>query len=173
MILTVAGIQAALGISWRNNKDIVNLYIKASANFTVKKPTERSWCGDFAYWVLKESGVSPLPGFAKPAPGGGWDTVSRYGKLYPKFMAGEDTPQTGDMYYMRYTTYAARASGGNGTNHVGFVVEYNENEPTFRSIDGNTGTNPAILVKGVGGGYVNYNNNRAVELVDYFIRIPD
>ena len=79
MILVNAGIQASLGVSWRNNKDIVNMYIQASAGFKCKEP-ERSWCGDFAYWVLKESGITPLPGLAKPAKGG-WDTVSRAEKV--------------------------------------------------------------------------------------------
>ena len=170
MILVNAGIQASLGVSWRNNKDIVNMYIQASAGFKCKEP-ERSWCGDFAYWVLKESGITPLPGLAKPAKGG-WDTVSRFGDLYPTFKRGEGVPQPGDMYYMKYTTQAAKAAGGHGTNHVGFIVEYDPNSPTFKSVDGNSGDNPAILVKGIGGGYVCFNNKRDVTLVDYFIRIP-
>lgn len=170
MILTNAGIQAALNVSWRNNKNIVNVYIQTSAGLTTNLP-ERSWCGDFAYWVLRESGISPMPGLAKPAGKHGWDTVSRFGDLYPTFRLGEQIPEPGDMYYMQFTTKTAKAAGGNGTNHVGFVVEFTPGSATFKSIDGNSGDNPAILVKGIGGGYVTY-NTRDVSLVDYFIRIP-
>lgn len=169
MILTNAGIQAVLNVSWRNSKNVVKTYIKVSSGLDVDKP-ERSWCGDFAYWVLKESGIQPLPGLAKPA-AGGWDTVSRFGALYTTFKPGENVPQPGDMYYMKYTTFEARKAGGNGTNHVGFVVEFEAGKPTFKSVDGNSGDNPAILVVGIGGGYVCY-NTRNIALVDYFIRIP-
>ena len=169
MILTNAGIQAVLNISWRNSKNVVKSYIKTSSGLDVDTP-ERSWCGDFAYWVLKESGIQPIPGLAKPV-AGGWDTVSRFGALYTKFQPSEAAPQPGDMYYMKYTTDAAKAAGGNGTNHVGFVVEFAPNSLTFKSVDGNSGTNPAILVVGIGGGYVCY-NTRNLALVDYFIRIP-
>jgi hypothetical protein len=169
MILVNAGIQAALNVSWRNSKNVVKTYIKVSSGLDVDAP-ERSWCGDFAYWVLKESGIHPIPGLAKPVKGG-WDTVSRFGDLYPTFKPGEGEPQPGDMFYMKYTTLEAKKAGGNGTNHVGFVVEFTPGSATFKSVDGNSGDNPAILVKGIGGGYVCY-NTRKLSLVDYFIRIP-
>lgn len=169
MILTNAGIQAVLNVSWRNSKNVVRMYIKVSSGLDVTEPA-RSWCGDFAYWVLRESGIQPLPGLAKPAEGG-WDTVSRFGALYTTFRAGEDTPVPGDMYYMKYTTLEAKKAGGNGTNHVGFVVDFPSGSSTFKSVDGNSGTDPSILVKGIGGGYVCY-NTRNLSLVDYFIRIP-
>lgn len=169
MILTNAGIQAVLNVSWRNSKNIVKTYIKVSSGLDVNTP-ERSWCGDFAYWVLKESGINPLPGLAKPV-AGGWDTVSRFPVLYPSFKPGEGIPQPGDMYGMKYTTFEAKKAGGNGTNHIGFVVEFDPNSPTFKSVDGNSGDNPAILVKGIGGGYVCF-NKRNIALVDYFVRIP-
>lgn len=170
MIITTAGIQAVLNVSWRNSKNIVNEYIRASAGFTITEPT-RSWCGDFAYWVLKECGIRPMVGLAKPV-SGGWDTVSRFGDLYPTFRPGEDTPQVGDMYYMQYVTQAAKTAGGNGTNHVGFVVKFTPGESTFKSVDGNSGTDVSILVKGIGGGYVCFNNARELSLVNYFIRVP-
>jgi hypothetical protein len=177
MILTNAGIQAMLNISWRNNKNVVKTYIKVSSGLDVNTP-ERSWCGDFAFWVLRESGIKPMPPLAAPVKKkegekgpGGWNTVSRFGETYQTFKPGEGVPQPGDMFYMRYTTFAAKQAGGNGTNHVGFVVEYVPDSPTFKSVDGNSGSDPSILVVGVGGGYVCY-NTRHVSLVDYFIRIP-
>lgn len=177
MILTNAGIQAVLNISWRNSKSIVKNYIKISSGLDIDEPT-RSWCGDFAYWVLRESGITPLPPMAKLETKviknktySAWNTVSRFGDTYGKFKRGEGEPKPGDMYYMQYTTLEAKKAGGDGTNHVGFVVEYTPGSPTFKSVDGNSGTNPAILVKGIGGGYVCH-NTRNVSLVDFFIPIP-
>ncbi len=177
MILTNAGIQAVLNVSWRNTKQMVKTYIKVSSGLDVSTP-ERSWCGDFAYWVLRESGITPMPPLAQPVKkekgdksGGGWNTVSRFGETYGTFKPGEGVPQPGDMYYMQYTTVAAKQAGGNGTNHVGFVVEFAPNSPTFKSVDGNSGSDPSILVKGIGGGYVCY-NTRNISLVDFFIPIP-
>lgn len=177
MILTNAGIQAVLNVSWRNSKNVVKTYIKISSGLEVNEPA-RSWCGDFAYWVLRESGITPLPPLAQIETKkvgnetvSGWNTVSRFGDTYGKFKPGERAPQPGDMYYMQYTTFAAKKAGGNGTNHVGFVVEFNPGSPTFKSVDGNSGDNPAILVKGIGGGYVCY-NTRNISLVDFFIPIP-
>jgi hypothetical protein len=179
MILTNAGIQAVLNVSWRNSKNVVKTYIRVSSGLDVNAPTDRSWCGDFAYWVLRESGIAPMPPMAKvetfkdgDKTFSAWNTVSRFGNTYGKFKPGEGVPKPGDMYYMQYTTLAAKKAGGNGTNHVGFVVEYDANSPTFKSVDGNSGDNPAILVKGVGGGYVCY-NTRHVSLVDFFIPIPN
>ena len=179
MILTNAGIQAILNISWRNNKEVVKNYIRISSGLNINAPDERSWCGDFAYWVLRESGIKPLPPMAKletkkegNKTRSAWNTVSRFGDTYGKFQPGERAPQPGDMFYMQYTTLAAKKEGGDGTNHVGFVVEYTPGSATFKSVDGNSGDNPAILVKGVGGGYVTY-NNRHVSLVNFFIPIPN
>lgn len=168
-VLWNAGICAVLVISWRNHKNIVKDFIRTSSGLNVDSPT-RSWCGDFAYWVLMHSGITPMVGLAKPVTGG-WDTVSRFGKLYQTFKPGEGTPQPGDMFYMKYTT-AANKQKGYATHHVGFVVEFQPGKPTFTSVDGNTGNDPSILVKGIGGGYCSYNYDRSVTLVDYFIRIP-
>ena len=122
MILVHAGIQAALNISWRYNKEIVKNYIRASnkrINVDQIGDDDHSWCGDFAYWVLKEAGISPLPPHAVPAKGGkdsGWTTVSRFGDTYPTFKPGEGTPEPGDMYYMTYRTFEAKKSKKDATN---------------------------------------------------------
>lgn len=170
MIITNAGIQAALNVSWRNSKNVVKSYIRISSGLEVDTP-DRSWCGDFAYWVLRESGITPLPPLAAPVEGG-WNTVDRFLQKYPTFLPGAETPEPGDMYYMVYTTLEAKKAGGNGTNHVGFFVGFDDSNPgRFKSVDGNSGTDPSILVKGIGGGYVCF-NNRHMSLVNKFIRIP-
>lgn len=170
-VIMVASIEADLQVSWKTNKSRVQEYILASTNKPASGKPDRSWCGDFAYWVLKMAGVSPLPPIATAAKGG-WTTVSRFGATFPKRMPGDYIAKTGDMYYM------PKVRGVDGllheTHHVGFVID-DTGGTEFDSLDGNGkgGGNWAIMTPNtIGGGYVGY-ATRERPLVQYFIDMPD
>jgi hypothetical protein len=64
-ILTIAS--AELGTSLSSNRSKVLEYIRVSGG-SQDNPEGRSWCGDFAFWVLSQAKVSPLPATWQPRP---------------------------------------------------------------------------------------------------------
>jgi len=83
----------------------------------------------------------------RPKPQGS-NAISRYTQLYQQV----DAPEPGDLYYMPINPKGVQK------DHIGIVYATNEWPANFISIDGNTdgnlGANWALLVKGIGGGYV-------------------
>ena len=182
-VLYLAWNEVNLQISWRYNKARVQEYIRVSVGtgWSADEPT-RSWCGDFAFWVLTRSGVSPLPSISqveteRNAQGkitsSGWNTVSRFGKTYPKQSPKDYTAKPGDMFYMPKVRHPKK--GLIETHHFGFVVEDpGKASNSFKTINGNGKGNPALMVADrLGGGYVSYDPQSERGLVEYFVQLPE
>jgi hypothetical protein len=98
----------------------------------------------------------------RPKPQGS-NAISRYTQLYQQV----DAPEPGDLYYMPINPKGVQK------DHIGIVYATNEWPANFISIDGNTdgnlGANWALLVKGIGGGYVA--KNQCVPKQAYYMPI--
>lgn len=94
-------------------------YIWTSAGSSSDKP-DRSWYGDFAYWVLKMAGVMPLPPVASCGKTG-WNTVARFCETYKKRTPNTYIAKAGDMHYV--PNVRGHDGGLHETHHVGFVME--------------------------------------------------
>lgn len=164
-ILFTAFTEADLAVGLRNNPERVKEYQRTSrADGQSNSPLSRSWCGDFAYWVLKMSGATALPAAARPEGGGKWNTISRFFQVY----AETTDPQPGDMYYMpkHYNASGQLVD----VHHVGFIVDASGDK--VQTVDGNSGTDFSKMLKGIGGAYVS-RNNRDRSLITAYLRVCD
>lgn len=136
-----------LGTSVTSNQQQVQTYIQVSGG-TPDQPGARSWCGDFAFWVLAEAKVSPLPDKWHPAPLPlGSNAIPRFFQRFP----ATRFPLPGDMYYRPLLPV-------NGTikdvEHVGFVIDPDVKDGFVHTINGNAGGPNADWNLGLGGGCV-------------------
>jgi hypothetical protein len=136
-----------LGTSLTSNRQRVAEYVQKSGGST-SQMEGRSWCGDFAFWVLDQAKISPLPDRwqSRPYPQGS-NAIPRFFDRY-----GTTThPLPGDMYYR---PYIMGLHGIQDVEHVGFIEDPDWKPGFMRSIDGNGGGAGANWSLGLGGGVV-------------------
>lgn len=144
---------AELGVSWESG-DRVQEYIDLSSRdpvFDQKKTHSRSWCTDFAYWVIDQAGL-PTPEKSRPDPKTQSNSTSRFFSAY----STTSNPKPGDLYHMPY-------KGTKAVWHIGFVVDA-ESYDQVLTLDGNSDFG-GYWTFGVGGGWVcmNWRNRAAIQ----------
>jgi hypothetical protein len=158
----VSKASSQLGVSVNSNKSQVVAYIQDSGGSPLM-PEKRSWCGDFAYWVIHQAKISPLPDSWHPAPKPlGSNAIPRFFKRFPV----TKHPLPGDMYYRRKIN-------GRDVEHVGFVENPDLKPGFIGTLDGNAGGANADWSLGLGGGCVSRNETplSGPERVDRFLQV--
>jgi hypothetical protein len=147
VILAVAGSQVGVSCTTPPYKQRVIDYIHQSANFWTHIPEKRSWCGDFAYWVLAQAHLSPMPVKAHWSQQHGANTISRFFVRFPK----TTDPLPGDIYYRPFIDVNGVRKD---VQHVGFVIDPSFSSDRILAINGNATGLTSDWHLGIGGGCV-------------------
>jgi hypothetical protein len=165
-VLLIASVEANLRVGWKNNRERVLEYMNVSTGKTGDK--NRSWCGDFVYWVLMKSNVNPMPSLAHDT-GKGWNTISRFAETYGQEQPHSYTAQPGDLFYMRFVKIHGELKE---MHHIGIVVsDEGPSAMHFQTINGNGGNDPAFIApeRCTAGSYVAFSDHSPRERVTYFV----
>jgi len=136
-----------LGVSWDTTPERVQEYIDASSKEKVygqKKTHSRSWCTDFAYWVVQQAGLKTPAKSQYDSTIKAYNSTNRFLKAYP----ATKTPKPGDLYYMPYKDTAKTKS----VWHIGFIIDA-ESYDLVLTLDGNSNYGNHWTF-GMGGGWV-------------------
>jgi len=144
LIVTTAGCE--IGTSVKTARARVISYIERSGAFVTPIPEKRSWCGDFAYWVLAQTPLSPLPALWRFNSGNS-NAISRFFARFPK----TTDPLPGDMYYRPFIEVNGVRKD---VEHVGFVTDPTFGPDRILTINGNASGLSADWSLGMGGGCV-------------------